>query len=187
MMRVIVEDGMRIDANTGVLLGPNLEPDKFCVDSAPLYIYNRSVRFYSLCRRSMPGPVAEVNRVVTLFTRLEDQWGERKEKYKPRKYFLSQKLLCKELCKFCGYRCSIDKAIHDKGRLRAQMRIFEDLFSTIKTKEWPHECISDSKRSNISSDRALNCHSQGARLPLTPSETLERLMILARQWLSNSA
>ena len=186
MARVIVEDGMRIDTFTGIVLGPNLEPDTYNVDSAPLYIYNRSVRFYALCRRSMPGPVSQVNRVVDLFTRLEESWGDRKEKYKPRKYFLSQKLLCKELCQHCGFECLIEKAIHDKARLAAQMVIYKDLFDTIKTKEWPREYISDNKRNNISSGRVPNCHSQDAKLPLTLSETTDQLMILARRWLSNS-
>ena len=180
-MGVIVEDGMRIDTVTGILLGPNLVPDTYNVDSAPLYIYNRSIRFYALCRRSMPGPVSQVNRVIHLFTRLEDSWADRKEKYKPRKYFLSQKLLCKELCRHCDFECTIEKAIHDKARLRAQMVIYDDLFDTIKTKEWPREYISDNKRSNISSGQVQNCHLPVVKLPLTRSETIDQLMILAHQ------
>ena len=138
--KVIIEDGMRIDTETGIVLGPFLEPDAFAVNSAPLYIYNRSIRFYTLCRRFMPGPCEHINTVVAAFVQLEESWNVDKEKYLPRKYFLSQKLLCKQLCSEYGFPCSIQKAIHDKKRREVQLKIYRDLFLSIKGKRW-ERCV----------------------------------------------
>ena len=186
MGRVVIEEGMRIDASNGVLLGRFLEPDKYNVYSAPLFIYNRSDRFYILCRCNMCGTERQVDHVLHLFRQLEDVWEDQKDKYRPRKYFLSQKLLCLELCKYCDYNCSILIAIHDKGRLRAQMLIYDDLFLSIKSKKWRLECTLDNKLNNINLGQAPNFLLQDDILPRTPSETLEQLTILALRWLSNS-
>ena len=186
MGRVVIEEGMRIDASNGVLLGRFLEPDKYNVYSAPLFIYNRSDRFYILCRCNMCGTERQIDHVLHLFRQLEDVWEDQKEKYRPRKYFLSQKLLCLELCKYCDYKCSILIAIHDKGRLRAQMLIYDDLFLSIKSKKWRLEYTLDNKRNNINLGLAPNCLLQDDILPRTPSETLDQLTILALRWLSNS-
>ena len=179
----IIEDGMRIDTFTGEVLGQHLEPDSFSLNSSPLYIYNRSIRFFSLCRRSMPGPNEHVNRVVEAFTQLEEAWNTHKAKYRPRKYFLSQKLLCKELCKEFEYGCTIKKAIHDKNRLKVQLRIYKDLFLTIKNKRWPHEFTLDNKPSSTNFDLVQNSLLQGERSPDTRSETREQQTISAHLWL----
>jgi len=185
--KIIIEDGMRVDTETGVVLGPFLEPDVFSANSAPLYIYNRSIRFYSLCRRYMSGSCEQVNRVVGAFVKLEEVWNRDKDKYTPRKYFLSQKLLCQQLCAEFEFACSIRKAIHDKKRLGVQLDIYKDLFLSIKGKRWPQECTSEFKPSNTNSVQAPNYPSPVERSQSTQSETQEQLMILARRWLSSLA
>ena len=185
--RMIIEDGMRIDPHTGVVLGQHLEPDCFAVNSSPLYIYNRSVRFYSLCRRSMTGPNSQVNRVVEMFSKLEEAWNTNKLKYRPRKYFLSQKLLCLELCKQFGYPCNIKQAIHDKTRRKVQLKIYKDLFLTIKNKRWPHEFTLANNPNSTNFDQARNSLLQEGRLLDTPYETLACLTILAHRWHSSLA
>ena len=185
MGRVVIEEGMRIDASNGVVLGRFLEPDKYNVYSAPLFIYNRSDRFYLLCRGHMCGSERQVSHVLYLFRQLEDVWEDQKDKYKPRKYFLSQKLLCLELCKICSYKCSIISAIQDKSRLRAQMLIYDDLFLSIKPKKWQPASTLANKQNSINLDRAPNYLLVEDTLPRTPSETLDQLTILALQWHSN--
>lgn len=186
MVGVIVEDGMRIDSATGVLLGPNLEPDVYSASACPLYIYNRSIRFYSLCRRYMVGPNEQVEAVVSKFCELEECWNTNKEKYLPRKYFLSQKLLCLELCKLLGFQCDIVKAISDKSRLHVQLTIYKDLFDTIKGKTWQRESTSANKQNNINFGPVRSSLSQVGTLPATPLEMLERLMTSRRIWHSSS-
>ena len=70
--RVVLDNGYKYDRFTGVLLGQHLEPDKYNVHSAPLFVYNRTDRFYLLCQRSMPGPYSDINMCVKMFQRLED-------------------------------------------------------------------------------------------------------------------
>ena len=94
-MMVIVEDGMRVDTTTGIVLGCNLEPDTFSPDASPLFIYNRSARFGVLCSKLMSN-YTDIRHVMKTFSLLEDQWNETKQRYLPRKYFLSQKLVCVE-------------------------------------------------------------------------------------------
>ena len=184
--RVIIDDGMKFDRMTGILIGPFLEPDQYNVYSAPLFIYNRSDRFTVLCYRAMPGPHTEVCRVVKMFQQLEDVWNVSKDKYKPRKYFLSQKLLCKELCCHLEFRCLIYIAIQDKTRLAAQMIIYHDLFSLIKNTLWQPACISDVKQNHINSDQVPNYHLLDDKSRHTRCEMLEQKMISRHQWHSNS-
>ena len=181
---IVVEEGMRIDTTTGYVLGPNLVPEEYNPDASPLYIYNRSLRFWALCRKHMESP-KQIAVVVSKFGELEEVWDSTKDKYKPRKYFLSQKLLCKELCKHFKYDCNIVKAINDSKRREKQLRIFSDLFGSIKT-TWRPESILDCNQNSISLDRPQNCHWQGGILLATPLGIPEQLMILARRWLSNS-
>ena len=140
--RVIIENGYKYDRETGVLLGPYLEPDKYNIHSAPLFVYNRTDRFYVLCLDSIIGPQGDVSKCVKMFQQLEDVWNSKKEKYKPRKYFLSQKLLCKMICAHLNITCSIVRAIQDKKRLLAQLVIYDDLFLNIKCL---HEFTLDAK------------------------------------------
>ncbi len=183
--RVIIEDGMKFDRMTGILIGPFLEPDQYNVYSAPLFIYNRSDRFTVLCHRVMPSH-NEVFMVVKLFQQLEDVWNVRKDMYKPRKYFLSQKLLCKELCGYLEFACLIYIAIQDKTRLAAQMVIYNDLFSVIKNRLWQPVCILDAKQNHINSGPVPNYHLLDDKSRHTRCEMLERKMISRHQWHSNS-
>jgi hypothetical protein len=183
-MTVIVEEGMRIDTTTGVVLGRHLEPDCYSVDASPLFIYNRSVRFGMLCTKLMYN-YGEVSVVMAMFSKLEELWNDTKQLYLPRKYFLSQKLVCLELCRHYSFKCSISTAIHDKKRERAQLMIFNDLFAIIKKREWQLESTL-AKPNNTNFARVQNYPSPGAKLPVTPSEMFARLMTLAHQWPSNS-
>ena len=176
---------MRIDSVSGIVLGIHLEPDTYSPDSAPLYIYNRSLRFWQLCRKHMLKP-SEIPIVVAKFSELEERWDSTKEKYKPRKYFLSQKLLCMQLCAFFNFACNIVCAIHDPRRLSNQLKIYKDLFDSIKT-TWRQECISACNQNSISFARPQNFHLQGGTLHATQCETREQLIILARKWLSSLA
>ena len=184
-MVVVVEEGMRIDTDTGLVLGRNLEPDTYSPDCSPLYIYNRSLRFWQLCRKHMPKP-SEIPIVVSKFSELEERWDMSKEKYKPRKYFLSQKLLCKQLCIFFKFQCTIVCAIHDARRREVQLKIYKDLFDSIKT-TWRQECISDCNQNSTNFVRPPSFPWQGGTSHATRSETQEHLIILARAWLSNLA
>ena len=176
---IIIENGYKYDAETGVLLGQHLEPDKYNVHSAPLFVYNRTDRFYILCLRSMPGPQKEINECVKMFQSLEDVWNLRKDRYKPRKYFLSQKLLCKMICYHLEIRCTIVRAIQDKKRLAAQLVIYADLFANIKCR---HEYTLDVKPNSISFALQQNYHLQDDKLRHTQSGILERKMIYKLPW-----
>lgn len=180
---IIIEEGMRIDSTNGYVLGPNLVPEEYNPDASPLYIYNRSLRFWALCRKHM-SQHAQISVVVSKFVELEDVWDSTKEKYKPRKYFLSQKLLCKELCKYFKFECDIVRAINDSKRRKNQLRIFKDLFDSIKT-TWRQESISDCNRSSINSVRPPNYPWPVGISQDTRSGTHVQLMILARLWLSS--
>ena len=182
-MTVIVEEGMRIDTATGVVLGRHLEPDCYSVDASPLFIYNRSVRFGALCAKLMYN-YDEVSVVMHMFTKLEELWND--QRYLPRKYFLSQKLVCLELCRHYSFKCSITTAIHDKKRERAQLMIFNDLFAIIK-KRWPLACTSGNKQNNTNFAPVPNCPSLAVRSRGTPSETFERLTTSQPPWPSSLA
>ena len=176
---IVIDNGYKYDCFTGVLIGPYLEPDKYNTHSAPLFVYNRTDRFYLLCLRSIPGPQADVNRCVKMFQSIENVWIVRKAMYLPRKYFLSQKLLCKMICKHLEISCTIVRAIQDKTRLAAQLVIYADLLCNIKCL---HAYILDDKPNNISSGHQQNFPLPGDRLPLTPSGILERIMTGKPQW-----
>ena len=181
----IVEEGMRIDTETGIVLGVHLEPDCYSDDASPLFVYNRSVRFGALCAKLMSN-YDEIAVVIQMFSRLEDLWNETKKRYLPRKYFLSQKLVCLELCRHFSFECSIKTAIHDKKRERAQLMIFNDLFAIIKKKEWQLACTLDNKRNNINFARVQSYPYQAAKSPATPLEMFARLMTSQPQWRSSS-
>ena len=174
---IVVEEGMRIDTSTGYVLGPNLVPEEYNPDASPLYIYNRSLRFWALCRKHMKDP-QHISVVVSKFGELEEVWDSTKDKYKPRKYFLSQKLLCKELCKHFKFECDIVKAINDSKRRANQLTIYKDLFDSIKT-TWRQESILECNQSNINFARPPNCHWLVDISPDTRLGTHEQLMILA--------
>ena len=176
---IVIDNGYKYDCFTGVLIGPYLEPDKYNTHSAPLFVYNRTDRFYLLCLRSIPGPQADVNRCVKMFQSIENVWIVRKAMYLPRKYFLSQKLLCKMICKHLEIKCTITRAIQDRNRLLAQLVIYTDLLCNIKC---PHDCISENKQNNINSGLLRNFLLPAARLRHTPSEIPDRMMTGKLQW-----
>lgn len=187
---MIVEEGWRIDENTGILLGRHLEPDQYTHDSAPLYVYNRSVRFRELCYKFVDPP--NVQKIMRIFCCLEDLWTKDKDKYSTtRKYFLSQKLLCKEISSYTGVPCRIKRPIHDKKRLAKQMEILQRLFADflLLKKEQPlcrHKCISDNNLSNTIFDQAPSYPFPAGKLPDTPLGMLELIATFRRRWHSNS-
>ena len=180
---IIIDNGYKYDAETGILIGQHLEPDKYNIHSAPLFVYNRTDRFYVLCLQYIPGPHKELNACVKMFQALEDVWITRKRRYAPRKYFLSQKLLCKMICSHLGIRCTIIRAIQDKKRLAAQLVIYADLLCNIKCR---HEYILDAKPSNTNFVLLQNCRSQADKLPHTQSETRDQKMTYKLPWPSSS-
>ena len=186
---MIIEEGWRIDETTGILLGRHLEPDQYTQDSAPLYVYNRSVRFRELCYKFVDPP--SVPKIMRIFCCLEDFWQKDKTKYSTtRKYFLSQKLLCKEIASFIGVPCRIKRPIHDKKRLAKQMEILKRLFADflLLKKEQPqcrHKCISDNNPSNITFDPARSYPFPAGKLPDTPLGMLELLATLRPRWRSS--
>ena len=180
---IVIDNGYKYDAETGILIGQHLEPDKYNTHSATLFVYNRTDRFYILCLRYIPGPQKEVRACVKMFQALEDVWNIRKQQYAPRKYFLSQKLLCKMICSHLEIRCTIVRAIQDKKRLAAQLVIYADLLCNIKCR---HEYILDAKPSNTNFVLLQNCRSQADKLPHTQSETREMSAISRLPWPSSS-
>jgi len=128
----ISEEGMLINPDTGVLVCRDLSIDAgpygFC---APIYHYDRTNRFSCLL---MPSgvPVCSRHLVIRVFEQLEKTWESTKEKY-DRKYFLSQKLVLREVCKRLGVNCNLPVAIRDSKRRSQQMRIFEDMWRFLLT------------------------------------------------------
>ena len=185
---MIVCEGWKIDEATGLVLGRNLEPDVYCQNSAPLYVYNRSVRFRDLCHRYLR--CEDVHKIMYVFSCLEDLWQKDKRRYsKTRKYFLSQKLLCKEIARYKCVPCSIGRPIHDRRRLKCQMDILELLFKDfllIKKETCQRKYTSGNNPNNITSRRQQNFPWQGGTLQGTPYEILEQLMTSRHLWHSNS-
>ena len=132
----IVADGFVVDPSTGVVLGPYICIQDQDYTKQPIFIYNRSVRFEDLVWRSkVPGHC--IKDVLTLFSALEEVWEAHKSSF-DRKYFLTQRLLCQQLCFIVGCECSIKgRPIRDKRRYKKQIVIFEQLlrlFSESKNK-----------------------------------------------------
>ena len=186
---MIIEDGWRNDETTGILLGRHLEPDQYTHDSAPLYVYNRSVRFRELCYKFVDPP--SVQKIMRIFCCLEDFWQKDKTKYSTtRKYFLSQKLLCKEIASYIGVSCRIKRPIHDKKRLANQMEILQRLMADflLLKKEQPRcrlKCTSDNNPSNIIFDQAPSYPFPAGKLPDTPLGMLELIATFRHRWPSN--
>ena len=188
---MIVEEGWLVDPETGVVSGRNVEPDVYNRDSSPLYVYNRSVRFRELCYRFIPNH-NYIARILHIFTSLEDLWTKDKNRYSvTRKYFLSQKLLCKQIAQYIGCRCSIKRPIHDRKRLQTQMEIFARLFKDfLLIKKESSVCrlpyILDRNQKHTTSNLQQSYRWPADRSPDTPFETRELLMTLALQWPSSS-
>ena len=126
----LVEEGLIVNATTGVVQGPNLVLDAgpygYC---APLYTYDRTNRFACLL---MPAgvPIESRHLVVRVFEQLEKLWESLKSSY-TRKYFLSQKLVLREITKRLGITCDLPVCIRDPKRRRSQLRIFNDLWQNL--------------------------------------------------------
>ena len=74
---IVIENGYKYNCLTGVLIGQYLEPDKYNVHSAPLFVYNRTDRFYLLCLRSMPGSQRDVDMCVKMFQKKTDVFSKK--------------------------------------------------------------------------------------------------------------
>ena len=190
-MNTVIDEGFLIDPATGIVLRRHIEPDVYNHDSAPLYVYNRSVRFRELCYRFIVNH-NYIAHVLHIFCKLEDLWTKDKKRYSTtRKYFLSQKLLCKEIAKYIGCKCSIKRPIHDRKRLQIQMeilgRLFKD-FLLIKKESaiCPHPYILDRKAKHTTFSPQPSYHWPAGKLPGTPSEIVDLLMTFRRQWRSSS-
>ena len=178
----VIENGYKYNSETGVLIGQYLEPDQYNVHSAPLFIYNRTDRFYLLCLSAIRRQ-EDITRCVRMFQSLEDVWNTRKEMYVPRKYFLSQKLLCKQICSHLNIKCTIERAIQDKKRLAAQLKIYADLLCNIKCQ---HVCTWVGKPNNTISVLPPNFHLLADKLRPTRFETVAQKTICKLPWPSNS-
>ena len=127
---LIIEDGVILDANTGFLVRRQLVLDEgpygYC---APLYTNDRTNRFS--CLLSPSGvPLDKRNLVIRVFEQLEQQWETTKDKY-ARKYFLSQKLVLREVCHRLGIPCNLPVSIRDRNRRRKQLSIFDDMWQIL--------------------------------------------------------
>lgn len=123
-----VLDGFLVDVSTGVIKGPYLHIEEVNYTNQPLFIYNRSVRFEDLVWKSqVPGPF--IKDVLLTFCLIETVWEAHKEEFN-RKYFLTQRLLCQEICKMLGCACSIrGRPIRDKRRYKKQLAILHSLLA----------------------------------------------------------
>lgn len=174
------EEGFLI-SETGVLIRRNLEPDTYNRDSAPLYVYNRSVRFRELCNQHVD--YESIRAIMRIFVAMEDLWQRDIKRYSDtRKYFLSQKLLLKQIALYIGVKCSIKRPIHDRRRLATQMEIFQKLLKDfLFDNKCQHKCISESSLNNTTSGRLPNYPYPAGKLPVTQSEIQDLLMILKVQ------
>ena len=124
---VVCVEGVLLNPQTGVVLRCDLSLDAgpygYC---APIYTYDRTNRFSCLLTPSGV-PVSSRHLVIRVFEQLEKLWEDTKTEY-DRKYFLSQKLVLREVCRRLGVACNLPVAIRDSKRRRNQMRIFESMW-----------------------------------------------------------
>jgi hypothetical protein len=130
----IVEKGFVIDTATGEVIGNHVDPTEGAFGGGrPIWVYDRSIRFAHLFN---PANIPRQYRspILDIFEKLETQWKSRKEKYLPRKYFLSQALTLKLICAKRDIPCAWkNKAvIRDKKRYKRQNAIFDELWAFAK-------------------------------------------------------
>jgi hypothetical protein len=137
----IVIDGFYVDPDTGVVKGRHLDLDDnvrghFC----PLYYYNRSWRFIGLFNLFNIS-FRQQGVVLKAFEAVERAWEAEKEKYN-RVYFLTQKLLCQEICRRLDIGSTQDpkRPISDLKRYKAQIAIFEDLWKIVLDNKCRDNC-----------------------------------------------
>ena len=128
---VIVVHGLYVQSETGEVLGPYLDTTEGAfVGGRPIWVYDRSIRFAHLFSPANI-PLEFRGTVLDTFERLEKAWISRKERYLPRKYFLSQALTLKLICIKKNIPCAwrTKRVIRDKKRYRTQSRIFKELWA----------------------------------------------------------
>ena len=137
----VVEDGLYVDPNTGILKGRHIDLDDntrghFC----PLYYYNRSWRFIGLFNTYN---ISFRNQTIVLksFEDIESAWELTKDAY-DRVYFLTQKLLLQEICKRLDIPTtqSPKRPISDARRYRAQIQIFDALWKIVVDNKCQDSC-----------------------------------------------
>ena len=128
---VIVSNGFYVNAETGEVLGPHLDTTEGAFDGGrPIWVYDRSIRFAHLFTPANV-PLEYRGTVLDIFEKLEKAWLSRKERYLPRKYFLSQALTLKLICIKMDIPCAwrTKRVIRDKKRFKTQSRIFAELWT----------------------------------------------------------
>ena len=126
----IVDQGFYVDTETGEILGPYLDTTEGAFDGGrPIWVYDRSIRFAHLFSPANI-PLQFRSPILEIFEKLEKEWLQRKERYLPRRYFLSQALTLKLICKKRNIPCAWrnKKVIRDKKRYRLQNTIFNELW-----------------------------------------------------------
>ena len=126
----VVEDGLYVDPETGLVKGRHLELDRNVNGHySPIYYYNRSWRFIGLFNLFDIDFRDQVT-VLRCFEALEKAWEEVKQNY-TRVYFLSQKLLLQEICNRLDIASTqpAKRPISDLRRYKAQIAIFNDLWN----------------------------------------------------------
>ena len=129
--RCILEHGMYVHPDTGLLLGRHLELDMKKGPYAPIYHYNRSCRFVGLFFM-FEIDIRRQGECLKMFEAIEKVWEDTKAKY-TRVYFLTQKLCLQEITTRLGIPSSQPekRPIADLKRYRAQIQIFEDLWKIV--------------------------------------------------------
>ena len=147
----LIEDGHYIDRDTGEVLGRHLDLDDNSGSCCPLYYYCRSWRFIGLFNLYNIR-IRDQNKTLRYFEALETAWEEVKKNY-TRVYFLTQKLILRQICQRLGiFSTQPDKRpISDLRRYRAQIAIFNDLWKIVLT----NKCHNSTSATNRSSDSSL--------------------------------
>ena len=159
--RAILENGMYVHPDTGILLGRHLELDMNKGPYAPLYHYNRSWRFIGLFNM-FHIHVSRQGECLRMFEALERVWEETKAKY-TRVYFLTQKLCLQEITTRLCIPSSqpAKRPISDIRRYRAQLEIFEELWKNVlcnKCHSPVSNCTLGTNSHSRSSPLTVSCH-----------------------------
>ena len=128
----LIIDGFYVDPDTGIVKGRHLDlDDNLRGHFSPLYYYNRSWRFIGLFN-TFNIHFLEQGAVLKAFEAVERAWEKEKDKY-TRVYFLTQKLLCQEICRRLDIESTQDpkRPISDLKRYNAQIAIFDDLWKIV--------------------------------------------------------
>jgi hypothetical protein len=159
--RCILENGMYVHPDTGLLLGRHLELDMNKGPYAPIYHYNRSCRFIGLFFM-FHIDIRQQGECLRMFEAIEKVWEDTKAKY-TRVYFLTQKLCLQEITNRLGIPSSQpeERPISDIRRYRAQIKIFEDLWKIVIC----NKCHSPASNCTLGTNRAFLSLPQTANSP----------------------